>query len=175
VQIRQAVPEDSAGIARVHVNSWRTTYPGIVSHAVLEKLSVERSQEFWQKVITDPEERSFILVAVDGQGGVVGFASAGPERSGNFPYQSELYAIYMLKAYQGRGVGRQLVLAVAHQLLKQGLSSMLVWVLRDNLFRAFYEALGGEQIGEKDITIGDETLVEVAYGWEDIHPLVSEG
>jgi GNAT superfamily N-acetyltransferase len=175
VQIRQAVPEDAAGIARVHVDAWRTTYPGIVSAAVLEKLSVERNQEFWRKIISEPEDQTFVLVAIDQRAGVVGFASAGPERSGNFPHQGELYAIYMLRAYQGRGVGRELVSAVADQLLHQGHSSMLVWVLRDNLFRAFYEVLGGEQIGEQDITIGDETLVEVAYGWMDIHSLVIEG
>jgi GNAT superfamily N-acetyltransferase len=174
VQIRQALPEDSAGIARVHVNSWRTTYPGIVSDAVLEKLSEERSQDFWRKIITEPAHKSFILVAVDQQMSLVGFASAGPSRSRDFPYQGELYAIYMLKAYQGRGVGRQLVSAVAKQLLDHGLSSMLVWVLKDNLFRAFYEVLGGEQIGEQDITIGDETLIEVAYGWADIRPLAGD-
>lgn len=173
--IRQAVPQDAAGIARVHVSSWRTTYPGIVSAAVLERFSVEHSQDYWLKTISEPGEHCCVLVAVEQQVGAVGFASAGPERSGNFPYQGELYAIYMLKAYQGRGVGRRLVSAVAQGLLDLGLSSMLVWVLKDNLFRAFYEALGGEQIGEQDITIGNQTLREVAYGWPDIHPLVTEG
>jgi GNAT superfamily N-acetyltransferase len=175
VQIRQAMPEDAEGIARVHVNSWRTTYPGIVSEAVLENLSVERNQEYWRKSISEPGDQCFVLVAVKEQVGVIGFASAGPERSGNYPYQGELYAIYMLKAYQGRGVGRRLVSAVAQGLLDLGLSSMLVWVLKDNLFRAFYETLGGEQIGEQDISIGNQTLREVAYGWPDIHPLVTEG
>ena len=175
MQIRLAKPEDAVEIARVHVSSWRTTYPGIVSAAVLERLSVERSQEYWLKGIASLESQSFVLVAEDERVGVVGFASAGPERSGNFPHQGELYAIYMLKAYQGRGVGRRLVAAIAQHLLGQGLSSMLVWVLRDNLFRAFYEALAGEQIGEQNITIGDETLVELAYGWLDIHPLAIEG
>ena len=170
--IRQAVPQDAAGIARVHISSWRTTYPGIVSAAVLERLSVERSQDYWLKYISEPGDKSFALVAVDEQVSVVGFASAGPERSGNYPYQGELYAIYMLKAYQGRGVGRRLVSAVAQKLLEEGLSSMLVWVLKDNLFRAFYETLDGQQIGEQDITIGDETLPEVAYGWKDIHSLL---
>jgi GNAT superfamily N-acetyltransferase len=175
MQIRQAAPEDAAGIARVHVNSWRTTYPGIVSEAVLGNLSAERSQDYWLKSISEPGDKCFALVAVDEQVGVIGFASAGPERSGNYPYQCELFAIYMLRAYQGRGVGRRLVSAVAQGLLDLGLSSMLVWVLKDNLFRAFYEALGGEQVGEQDITIGNQTLREVAYGWPDIHPLVTEG
>ena len=170
--IRHANPEDAPGIARVHVNSWRTTYPGILPSTVLENLSVERNQVFWQDLILNPKQGCYVLVAMDERNQVIGFTSAGPERSGNYPFQGELYAIYMLRQYQGRGVGRQLVSAVAQQLLEQGFSSMLVWVLRDNLFRAFYEALGGELLGEQEITIGEATLMEVAYGWKDIHPLV---
>ena len=65
MQIRQAVPEDAEGIARVHMSSWRTTYPGIVSAAVLERLSIKRSQEYWLKGIASPENKSFVLVAED--------------------------------------------------------------------------------------------------------------
>ena len=174
VLIRHANAEDAPGIAHVHVSSWRTTYPDIVPSAILENLSEERNQAYWQDLILNPEQGCFVLVAMDKRNQVVGFASAGQERSGNYPFQGELYAIYMLRQYQGRGLGRQLVSAVAQQLLEQGFSSMLVWVLRDNLFRAFYEALGGEQLGEQEITIGEATLMEVAYGWKDIHLLVME-
>jgi hypothetical protein len=45
---------------------------------------------------------------------------------------------------------------------------MLVWVLADNPSRSFYEALGGELIGEQNVTIGGVDLREVAYGWPDI-------
>jgi len=48
---------------------------------------------------------------------------------------------------------------------------MLIWVLAKNPSRAFYEALGGQRVYEKQIVIGGETLVEVAYGWRDIHSL----
>jgi GNAT superfamily N-acetyltransferase len=105
--------------------------------------------------------------------GVVGFASAGKERTGEFAYHGELYAIYILKAYQGRGVGRRLVEAIVLRLQEHGLNSMMVWVLKDNLFRAFYEALGGQEVGEQDIKIGESTLVEIAYGWKDIRSLTS--
>jgi ribosomal protein S18 acetylase RimI-like enzyme len=171
MQIREALPKDANGIARVHVNAWRETYRGIVPNNVLDNLSVERSEQYWEGLLSDPEDQTIILVASHPYKGVVGFASAGTERTGNYPYQAELYTIYMLRTYQGRGVGRNLFAAITQRLLERGMNSLLVWVLRDNLFRAFYEALGGQEVGEQEITIGESSLVEVAYGWKDIQPL----
>ncbi len=50
---------------------------------------------------------------------------------------------------------------------------MLVWVLAENPSRRFYEVLGGKQLCEQEITIGGVTLVEVAYGWKNLHRLVN--
>jgi ribosomal protein S18 acetylase RimI-like enzyme len=172
--IREATLKDASGIARVHVHAWRSTYRDIVPGQVLENLSKERNEQYWHDLLSDPENQTIVLVAEHPYAGVVGFASAGPERTGNFPYQAELYTIYMLKTYQGRGVGRNLLTGIAQKLLERDMSSMLVWVLRDNLFRAFYEALGGQEIGEQEIKIGDANLIEVGYGWKDIHPLATE-
>jgi hypothetical protein len=40
--------------------------------------------------------------------------------------------------------------------------------LAENPSRRFYQALGSQELGRQDITIGGATLVEVAYGWKDI-------
>ena len=49
---------------------------------------------------------------------------------------------------------------------------MLVWTLGENPCRRFYERLGGEFVAEKEIEIGEQKLVEVAYGWKDLNVLV---
>jgi hypothetical protein len=69
------------------------------------------------------------------------------------------------------GIGRQLTLALVNGMLQQGLHSMLVWVLVDNPSRGFYEALGGQPLGEADVEIGGAGLREVAYGWADLAQL----
>ena len=53
------------------------------------------------------------------------------------------------------------------------LDTMLVWTLADNPYRRFYERRGGKLIAEKDIEIGVQKLVEVAFGWEDVASLTS--
>src|SRR5918998_4172552 len=45
--VREARPADAAGIARVHVDTWRTTYRGIVPDDHLDALSYEARERFW--------------------------------------------------------------------------------------------------------------------------------
>jgi GNAT superfamily N-acetyltransferase len=175
MRIRVAQPDDAAALARVHVDTWRTTYSGIVPDAHLASLSYEQREQRWRDSLAAPGADTCLYVATDDSGRVIGFASGGPERTGDPTYQGELYAIYVLKEYQQRGIGRQLAAAVVNYLLRMGLQSMLIWVLTQNPSRKFYEALGGQPVREQEIVIGGATLIEVAYGWQDIRPLAAGG
>jgi ribosomal protein S18 acetylase RimI-like enzyme len=173
MNIRAAYAIDTLAIARVQVDSWRTTYAGIVPADYLASLSYEHQEKFWGHIVSTVSGAAAVYVAETDTGEVVGFAASGPERSSNESYQGELYAIYLLEAYQRQGVGQQLTRAVVNGLLRHGLSSMLVWVLADNPSRAFYEAMGGHYVAERQITIGSAQLTEVAYGWRDIRRLAA--
>jgi len=173
--LRAAVPADAPAIARVHVASWRTTYRGLLPDDYLAGLEVDEYTARWSRVLADRHGRSDVLVAEE-QGRVVGFASCGRERDGDLRYQGELYAIYLLHEAQRRGHGRALVAAAAGALAARGMTSMVVWVLRDNAgARAFYERLGGKYLGERSLDLGPEAVVsarEVSYLWTDTAPLL---
>ena len=51
--VREAMPCDAAAIARVHVDAWRTTYRGIVPDEYLSSLSYEKSQQRWERLLTN--------------------------------------------------------------------------------------------------------------------------
>jgi GNAT superfamily N-acetyltransferase len=167
--IRLALAADAPAIARVHVDSWRTTYRDIVPEEHLAKLSYEKREELWNRVITDPRQFTFVAEAV---GRIVGFASGGRNRGGEADYLGELYAVYLLQAQQQRGLGRRLTLGVARELEKVGMPTMLVWVLRETPACEFYLKLGGKAVASKLTIIGDKTLEEVAYGWTDLPALL---
>jgi GNAT superfamily N-acetyltransferase len=169
--VRPAQSSDIPGIARVHVDSWRTTYAGIMPDDFLAGLTYVSREEMWRSLLMYPREWLYVAEEDDA---IVGFASCGPERAGDTDYTGELYAIYLLVEHQGKGIGRALAQAVVARLLEEGFSSMLVWVLANNPSRGFYEALGGQYLYEKPITIRDATLTEVAYGWSDINPLAKK-
>ena len=173
MRIREATVADAAAMSRVHVDSWRTTYPGIVPDEHLASLDVKEREGRW-RVILDAVSQDFTYVAESQEGEIVGFAGGGPESSGDSQYRGELYTIYLFEEYQRRGIGRQLTEAVVIRLVASGMRSMLTWVLTENFpARRFYEALGGRFVREQDITIGGASLVEVAYGWKDISVLIA--
>ncbi|MRR32633.1 GNAT family N-acetyltransferase [bacterium] len=169
--IRPARVEDAPAMAHVHVDTWRTTYPGIIAASHLANLSYERSERLWVEHLTNPgAEQAF--VAVTSAGEVVGLASGGPIREPLEQYDAELVVIYIRQAYQGVGCGRRLVTAVAQDLASRGFHSLVIWVMKDNRSaRDFYEKLGGRLAAEKPIQIGGEDLLEVAYAWPDLRAL----
>lgn len=171
---RHPDPSDAAAIACVHVETWRTAYAGIMDAAYLSGLSVPAREAHHRKTLESDVARRRYVVADDPARGVVGFACGWKNRdAGDSRFDAELYAIYVLAAYQGRGIGRGLAARLAERLASEGFRSMKLWVLEDNVpSRRFYESLGAKLAGEKKIDeIGGRKLVEVAYGWEDIAPL----
>ena len=141
--IRKAELEDAAGIAKVHVDSWRTTYKGIVPNTYLDSLSYEEREQNWKRGI----EYNHIYIAEDENGKIVGFATGGKERTGKYEaYVGELYAIYLLEEEQGKEIGRKLFNKVVNDLKEMKLNSMLIWVLEENSACHFYEKLGGKKI-----------------------------
>ena len=164
--VRPAEVGDAAAIARVHVESWQTTYRGLLPDDFLESLNQARYEERWRRSLGDEATR--VYVAEDARE-VVAFASGGRERAGEDGYGGELYAIYVLREAQGRGHGKSLVRAVSAGLREMDLHDMIVWVLRDNApARGFYERLGGVYVRTQPITIGSAVLDEVSYGWRSL-------
>jgi GNAT superfamily N-acetyltransferase len=169
--IRPATIKDADGIAYVHVRSWQETYRGLIPDSVLDTLSLERRATQWRRSLDDPADVYHYALVMEVDQKIVGFANYGKEREGDSGYQGELFALYLLKEFHGRGLGRALVQEAADGLLKSGFSSMLVWVLAENPARRFYQRLGGVYVREKYIEIGSSVLLEYAYGWGNIRPL----
>jgi len=167
--LRKAVGEDAPAIARVHVDSWRTTYRDIVPEEHLARLSYEERENLWKRVIADP--RQFTFVAEE-RGRIVGFANGGRNRGPEADYAGELYAVYLLQAHQQRGTGRRLSAAIAREFVKAGMNSMIVWVLKDNPACEFYRRLGAKAVATKMTIIGGKTLEESAFGWPDLEALL---
>jgi len=171
VHIRKAVVADAAAIARVHVDSWRTAYRGIISDSYLATLSYDQRRNGWKDVIEN--ERSFVFVAEEERPGlIVGFVNGGKERSKNSDYTGELGSIYLLEDYRGQGIGQRLVITLVKKLIESGNNSMLVWVLAKNPYRKFYEKLGGKYVRAQQIEIGGSSYEEIAYGWKDLRPIL---
>ncbi|MGD8406538.1 MAG: GNAT family N-acetyltransferase [Anaerolineales bacterium] len=171
MKIRPAREKDAGAIASVHVDSWRSTYRDIIAPDYLASLSVDYHSERWLEILRRQNAKNCVFVAEKKDKQIIGFASGGPQRDPQLNYDGELYAIYVLETAQRHGLGTRLTHAVGDYLVTNGFENMLVWVLEDNPFRLFYEALGGEYVSKKTITIDEQELIEVAYGWRNLPEL----
>ena len=167
-RIRKATIEDAGAIAHVQVESWKTTYAGIVPDVFLSSLKVEDRAERWRELILAGDALNFVAEEANC---AAGFVSGGPLRETIAGFDAELYAIYLLKHHQRRGLGRALVHMLAKALLSQGHNAMMVWVLTQNPAVSFYQRLGGVQIAQKTIEIGGASLEELAFGWASLDDL----
>ena len=162
--IRIAEVRDAAVIAHVHVQSWLAAYEGIVPKEYLASLNEAEWVPLWQ----DWLNRDISIVVVETNGEVVGFAGGGAIRESFSTYDSELYTLYLLKAVQGRGLGKALLCAIVKALIQKDHKSMIVWVLAQNPAVQFYEKAGAQYITRKQIEIGGIQLSESAFGWPDL-------
>ena len=180
IRVRAATQADARGIARIHVETWRSAYAGMLPDRTLIDMTVDGKAAAWRHNLGRPNMREAVLVAEAAGTGPIGFASAGPNRSAGLPFAGEVETLYVLPDWQNQGVGRALLAGCFQALKSRSLASALIWVLADNPSRFFYERMGGKRAGERDEALWGTTLHEIAYGWNRLeirhpHPSTGEG
>jgi GNAT superfamily N-acetyltransferase len=169
MNIRLASIDDIEGIALVHVESWKTTYKGIISESFLTNLSIEGRIKNWKWTFNNLNQDEFIYVIEDNLNQIVGFINGGKSRESELDdYTAELYAIYLLQEVQGKGYGRQLFNILIEALKEKEYNKLMLWVLENNPSINFYKKLGGKYISKKGIQIGEDKLTEIALVWKQI-------
>jgi len=140
--IREARLEDAPGIARVHIQTWRVAYRGLIPDSILEDLDLQERTQLWRKNLSRPNVWIFVAVQEDS---VVGFCSLAPARDEEEDSKTvaEVTSIYVDPDKWGKGCGKALSEAALQKARLYGFQEMVLWVLRENSrARDFYEHLG---------------------------------
>lgn len=119
---------EASAIADVHVATWKEAYSDLLPEDYFSEEYVAGRHRMWQHVVTHPRDDMLVRVA-DACGQIVGFAWAGPGEgvSGEeAPRERFLYAIYVLAAYYGTGIGQ----ALLDEALGDG--PAMLWVAKEN-------------------------------------------
>ncbi|MFX1501428.1 MAG: GNAT family N-acetyltransferase [Promethearchaeota archaeon] len=180
IKYREAKIKDVREIAKVHVDTWKTAYQGIITEKYLQSLSYEDKEENWKQRLENPTHGAITYIVEINQDKIIGFILATLEKFNPIlallqaeRYKGELCALYVLKQFQHKRIGTELVKLVIKYFKKNHVNSMITWVLKENPYRTFYEKLGGRILGEQSIEIGGMKYIEVAYGWENIEVILS--
>jgi ribosomal protein S18 acetylase RimI-like enzyme len=167
-----AGPADAEALARTHVASWRETYRGLLPDEYLARMSEPLHARRFGRVLLHPGPDEVTLAAAD-RAGIVGYAQGGPSRR-RVAGEAEVATLYLVRAAQGRGLGRRLLIETARALAARGARSLVVSVLAANApARRFYEHLGGVAEAPRiEAGPGGRSYEEVAYAWSDIVTLI---
>ncbi|MFX1417880.1 MAG: GNAT family N-acetyltransferase [Promethearchaeota archaeon] len=175
ISFRKAKPLDSLGIAKVLVDTWKSTYSNLVSEKILRKRTYEYVESRWRERIRNLTKKDIMFVAEKEDKEIVGLTWGRTEKlniaeqiSEIDKYEGELLAIYVLKNCQRRYIGTFLVSQVVKFLLNHNIYSMIVWVFKENPAKEFYRKLGARYIGDRFLDIDGENYLESVYGWKSI-------
>jgi ribosomal protein S18 acetylase RimI-like enzyme len=174
-KVRDARPDDAAGLAQLHYDVRVATYTGNIPQAALDADSLARRRALWEERVADPARR--IVLAEDG-GRMIGLACAGPmpERpNGHDPlpgYDAYLYSLYVDPGQQGSGLGKALLGAVAARLVADGLHAMALHTVAAVRAQHFYEHLGAHRIRTEEAHAAGVHWTTLVYGWDDIRTLL---
>lgn len=164
IEVRPARIGDADGIARVHSESWRATYRDILPAWYLNGLTPTRLASRWRENL--PGEAQALVAEHNGR--IIGFATGGRPRAPG-ALTAELFMLYLLPAYQGRGAGRGLLAAMMARFCAEGQTAMRLWVVASNYpARGFYHAMGGRPFDERTEPFAGIPVPEIAYRWTDL-------
>lgn len=176
IEVRAARPTDASTIARIHTDTWESTYTGVVPQAYLESITHdERLTDWKQMLIRAPQG---IFVAEHSEMGGMGFVSCSganePIRGDFGNFRGEINYLYVRPECQGMGLGKQLFDTAIANLVKAGYSAVLFWVLGDASICGFLERTGGRLIAERPTIIAGTEMREIAYGWDGKTAITAE-
>jgi hypothetical protein len=102
VRIRKAIISDARGIAEVHVDTWLSTYRGIMPDERLDRLNYDECEKKWLRNIQNSLEGKEILLVAEINNKIVGFCGGSPNDDPDTKenYASDLRVIYIFKDYQ---------------------------------------------------------------------------
>ena len=162
IACRDATPADAALLADLFARTFVETFGHLYQSEDLDAFLAGVTAEAYAAELANP---SFNLRLAEADGVAVGFAKLGlPSLPVEPPPATlELWQIYVLKPWQGSGIGPALFDWAAARARERGAEHLQLTVYVDNhRARAFYERRGFAAVGRYDFMVGnhaDEDII----------------
>jgi len=161
-KIRYAHNSDAKVLGEIHARSWKVAYKNIVPDSILDNISADNRQKFFEKALLEKFEED-ALIYVDNK--AVGLMAIGKCRDKDQDITcGEIWGIYLLPEYWNKGIGTYFINWGLNELKSRNYRKVTLWVLEENLnARKFYENIGFRHDGTvQEIVIGKK-LYEYRY------------
>ncbi|MDP9010109.1 MAG: GNAT family N-acetyltransferase [Pseudomonadota bacterium] len=167
--LRRARAADEPAIVRLHADSWRTAYRGILRDDFLDGAVVANRRELWSSRFCEIHREDQLIVLSEELGEIQGFACAFLDV--DQVWGTLLDNLHVAPGFKGQGLGRQLMSAVANEIHRRGLHPVLhLWVYEQNVqARRFYERLGGLVTAcIAELAPDGSRINALRYGWRGL-------
>ncbi|MCL2059094.1 MAG: GNAT family N-acetyltransferase [Oscillospiraceae bacterium] len=162
--IRQAMPKDAAIFTDCLILCWQSAYKGIVPDDYLNNMVLDREKriERYKHVFSNPGDCVYYCVTHEDR--MVGFLVINKNRNSDTPDIGEIWAIYLIEDFCGKGHGIELLDFEINELKRSGCKQIYLWVFEDiKRARRFYEKHGFRFDGKiREMTYG-KPLIHCEY------------
>jgi GNAT superfamily N-acetyltransferase len=176
--IRAAQEADAPAMGQLMVETWLAAHKGQIPkgqwQARERNWTPEVSARGWAETLRDmaagesPDYCIYLAELPADPPQLIGIVMGGPAKVGPWLEAGEIYALYVRQEWQGQGVGKALLATAVRRLAQLGMTQLVIGCLDTNAPACgFYEACGGQKVGE--VETEDEGFPERQriYGWED--------
>ncbi|WP_055668701.1 GNAT family N-acetyltransferase [Desnuesiella massiliensis] len=161
-EIRYADINDARILGEIHSHSWKVTYKGIVPDEILNNITAEKREKYFEKALSQGWEEDALIFKEDKAVGLICIGRCRDEDKDDS--YGEIWGIYLLPEYWNGGIGYELINWGLTELRKRSYKKVTLWVLEENIkARKFYEKVGFKHDGAvKEVNIG-KALKECRY------------
>jgi ribosomal protein S18 acetylase RimI-like enzyme len=141
IRLRAATAADADALSRLHADSWRSAYRGMLGEAYLDgDVHAERAA-FWQRALSSPPANQHVIVALDGDV-LVGFVSLYGDDDP--AWGTRIEAVHVAPTRKRQGLGARLMAEAAAWCGRvHPARGIYLHVLQPNVAaQRFYERLG---------------------------------
>lgn len=158
--IRLALKKDCNELSKLKHNIWQDTYRGIYSDDKIDNFDYEKNKFKFLSLVNNPDIKLYV---VEDRDKIVGYMSFGVPIRPFKDYEQEIGLLYILKEYQGRGIGKKLFNLAYNSIKKKGFREFFISCNKYNVSaQKFYEKMGGEIISI-DEDNEDKSISQVKY------------
>lgn len=175
MNIRDATQQDANCIAEIHISSWQQNYANALTANYLKNVAPAERHTLWNERLTAPSPNQHVFVAQT-SGDIIGFACVYYNQ--NPKWGAYLDNLHVVARYQAKGVGKQLLCAVASGCLQHAsdtLSGLCLLVNRNNTrAQDFYLHLGARNAEESIWHAPDGSAVPTYwFVWDSVATLIA--
>lgn len=151
---------DLEDMVRIHCESWKHAYKGIISDDFIQRKNQSR-REKWADILSGENKKHYIIRQ---NGTAIGMVSIDFPREAAEADTYEIFGLYILPEYERMGYGSETVAFIEEKIRNMGYKKISLWVLEPNIAaRRFYEKLGFTPDGTEKLSYYDKPINLIRY------------